>query len=981
MDKTNEYKAFTDTSSMSDEDFFGVWDAENKLWSTVPKINYDYSEELKKTENYVKLGGYNLAKEAILEYYKNRSTIAKPAFYSGENENFKILSMLDMYNAGENYITEFTVKSTLFYDRYEIDLKNSTAGGVFMLAAKEKDGDVLSIISKEGDPERAAVLELYYTTGEKKTIPVSMDSYTRAYDEKADYSKQIFGSEKELCVKGGWYRDEKGRYLPYSSDTREAYISFDNSLINKNDLKNVKLVLYAKLRPEDGAAELTQTTKGIMVFDSYNKSWRETESDSGSYPVLSWSSISHAHYSWNGLPGGFDWRTPEGSHYEYVNYNTRFYQLPALLIPYIKTGNKDYLYKSIDMVLDFIGDAGAGAPLDRERDIEAAQRMLEIVPVFLYFTETDMFNADAATAILKYMWEEGQFLCDAPLYYDYNNRGAWHTTGFFTLATYFPEFNDCEEWNKIIDERLSKVIYAIVADDGCYGEATFGYPIVVLGYFKRILEACDDAGIEPPAYLKERAGKLAHYLMNMTNPNGTTPNWGEGGRANTKASLIYDIGKLLDDEELKFWGSNGTEGVEPKGTTFRYDKLKIVTSRTDWSDDAYMLFMNAKNGAYHNHKDSLSINFFAKDREVLSDTGMTSYDSKHPHYEWQRHTTKSHNTIEIDNTAQRGDTSTLEPEINGDSAIEIYSSGEADRIKAWTDATVGFRHYRNVTFMKKLKFLIVSDMVHPFVQNDKKHTYTQNWHSRVKSDVRLDNESLIGTTNFNEGSNIKIFQVNKDNMTASLKTGYNSEEQIVTKYFSYKKNQSGDVAFDTVLFPIEEGSEAELVLKKIETGVDSAIASAMDIEIFRNEDEKQTVTYYNSHEYDENGAPAPDEREFGDYRTDAASVIVTRNSKDDIEFIQMNYGSALTCKDVTFSTNRTSAGISVAFVGNIAEIQMGKDETNGVVIAFKAPNEISRVTLNGIKINFIKYSADIIVVADKIEKYSEEELLKAVGLN
>ena len=956
-----EYEPFTDTSPMSDEDFFGVWDEEKELWSTVPKINYDYSEALKATENYVKLGGYGLAKEALLEYYKNRNSIVKPPLYSGENESYRALTMLDMYNISEDYITTFTVDSVEDYEKYEINLGTFTANGAFMLAAKEKDGDVLSIISKECDPERAPVLELYYSTGEVRTLQVTMDSYTRAYDDKLDYSEDAHGDETELCVKDSWYQDETGRYLPYSSDTREAYISFDNALIDKTDHIATKLIIYAKLRPEDGSEELSQNEKEIMVFNSYNKSWRENETQPGSYPVLSWSSISHGHYSWNGLPGGFDWKAPVGCLSEYINANSRFQQLPALLIPYMESGNEDYLYKSIDMVLDFIQDAGAGTP--PKRDIEAAQRMIELIPAFFYFAETDMFNADAATAILKYMWEEGQFLYEAPLYYDYNNRGAWHTTGFFCLATYFPEFNDCEEWNKIIDERLSKVIYAIVADDGCYGEATFGYPIVVLGYFKRILEACDDAGIEPPAYLKERAGKLAHYLMNMTNPNGSTPNWGEGGRASTKASLIYDIGKLLDDDELMFWGSNGTEGVEPEETTFRYDKFKIVTSRTDWGNSAYMLFMNAKNGGYHNHKDSLSINFFAKDREVLSDTGMTSYDSKHPHFDWQRHQTKSHNTIEIDNTAQRGDTSTLDPEINGDSAIEVYSSGEADRINAWTDATAGFRHYRNVTFMKKLKFLIVSDMVHPFFQNDKKHTYTQNWHSRIKSDVRLDNESLIGTTNFNGGSNIKIFQVNKDNMTASLENGYDNEGQTTTKYFSYKKNQSGDVAFDTVLFPVEEGSEAELALKKIETGVDGTVASAIDIEIFRNEDEKQTVTYYNSHEYDENGAPAPNERAFGDYTTDAASVIVTRNVNNDVESLQMNYGSKLSFdgKKLLEISNKVS-GLTVSFEGKNANIEIDESELELITaLSFYAPVSVNKVVLNGSDVKFTQNDSSVVV--------------------
>ena len=295
-EETDQYAPFTDTSLMSDEEFFGVWDEENQVWKTEGKINYAYSSDLAETERYVKLGGYTMAKKALLEYYKNREGIQKPELYSGNNESFRFLTMHDMYNFTEPYINTFAVSSGE-YERYEIDLGTSTASGVFMLAALEKDGDVLSITSKEGNPALAPKLILYYTTGTVVELDAIMDSYTRAYDNEVDYRNECYGAKEDIEVKDGWYQSESGRYIPYSSNTREGYIAFDSSAISKTNLLTAKLVLYAKLKPEEGTEQRTQESKEIIVFDAYNKSWRETDSDAGTYPVLTWGSISHNHYS------------------------------------------------------------------------------------------------------------------------------------------------------------------------------------------------------------------------------------------------------------------------------------------------------------------------------------------------------------------------------------------------------------------------------------------------------------------------------------------------------------------------------------------------------------------------------------------------------------------------------------------------------------------------------------------------------------
>lgn len=956
LQSENENSVFNDTSHMSDEEFFGVWDEESQTWRSQGRVNYDYSPDLKETERYVKLGGYSMAKKALYEYYQNRTNIKKPELYSGNNASFKFLTMHDMYNFSENYITSFTVTSD-DYEEYEIDLGKVTAGGVFMLAALEKDGDVLSIMSKEGDINLAPKLRLYYSTGSVVELPAAMDSYTRAYDLSADYRNQSYGEETEIEIKDGWYQNDSGRYLPYSSNTREGYIAFDSSKISTTNLIDARLILNAKLKPEDGA-ERIQTSKEIIVFNSYNKSWREKESDSGTYPVLSWGSISHNHYSWNGLPGGFDWIKPEGSASEYANYNMRMTQLPALIRPYMETGDETYMKKAIEIALDFIQDAGAANPPNR--DIEPAQRILEMTPAFFYFTESPLMNAEAACAILKYFCDEGDYLYEAPIYYNYNNRGLWHTTAFMTLVTYFPEIRNVAEWKPVAEQRMDASVHTLIHDDGCYNEATLGYPNSIVAFLQKLVEAYNNAGMTPPDYLTDRLEKLCKYMIACSYPSGYTLDWGEGGRG--YMSNLANAAELLNDDEILYATSGGADGKAPSETTYRFDNLKIVTSRTDWGNNAYVMFMNAKNGGYHNHKDSLALTLWAKDREVLCDTGMTSYDSKHPHFDWQRHQTKSHNTIEIDDVGQRGDTSTLTD--NGDSSIEVYKSDSNDRIMSWTDASLGFRHYRNVTFLKNLKFLIVSDMVRP--SDDKPHSYTQNWHSPINSRAAIDEITKVGSTGFSGGSNIKIIQAEPDSVQANLETGYASEQQTVTKYFSYKQSGVGDVAYDTILLPVEEGNTIETVNKNIDTGTERTVSSAMQISIFKNDDERQSVVYYNSHEYGSDGKPNPSERAFGGYLTDAANMTLIKDADDRITSASICFGTKAEENEKTVLKSSIKLdNLSVEFGNGEAVLESGDSNIEGAEISFAADSSIKKVILNGSEMEFAENNGVITVNASE----------------
>ncbi|MBQ7900878.1 MAG: heparinase II/III family protein [Clostridia bacterium] len=398
----------------------------------------------------------------------------------------------------------------------------------------------------------------------------------------------------------------------------------------------------------------------------------------------------------------------------------------------------------------------------------------------------------------------------------------------------------------------------------------------------------------------------------------------------------------------------------------------MASSRTGWTTDSSMLLMSAKNGGNHNHKDSLHMMFYARDKELLADTGMTSYDGGHPHFQWQRHTTRSHNTIEIDGTAQRGSNylynySTSSANWNGEASLDLYSSEPVDRIVAWTDATEGFRHYRNVSYIKNHNFLIVSDMVSP--EDDEVHSYTQNWHTSAKSTQynTIDNTTKIGRTNFSGGTNLLIAQANTDNLELTLETGYSADSSNTTKYFCYTQKAAGDIMYNTVLYPTEEGSTTNISVENIDTGVDPAVASAMDINLFKDNEDVLNVFYYNSFE------ETPSERTFNGYTTDSANVTIEQDVDGIPQFLSMYNGSNVSRDGKSvISSDVVLTDIEVMYDDKAAIITSKDENISSAKLALMAPHEITSVTINGEAADYICTGDTIYINNNELVDFAQD---------
>ncbi|MBR6825525.1 MAG: heparinase II/III family protein [Oscillospiraceae bacterium] len=852
----------------------------------------------------VNSGDDTLAREELLKHYTRKFAEMEPQPGSTTKGAMVYLACRNTFAFSEHYLNYADITATA-YTKYTLNLVGNKTGN-YVLSMLDKTAGEIVVASRE-DSAHAPRLVLICKDGSSKVLTPIADTYVRAgASASANYA-----SSTALYA-----HDDYSGTTPYGNNTKRIYLRFDATQIPAN-ADTVKLEIYAK---RSGG---TESCLRIHAFGAYATAWTETN--------LTWNWLLNnkclAHFSWNHMPGGFNWVIPAGVPSQWAAYNSRFYEVTSLVQTALKEGkdsaNYDtYMTTAKNFMLDFIRDAGAGKPATGQ-DLEPANRLLEFPYIYKHLLAGGFITPDENVTLLSWVWDETNFLSNNSYLFSSSNQplsdlayyhGFRHLTGFYQGGGFFSEFTAASKWKENYAARQERVVNALVLEDGAYNTISFGYPSEMINCGVVLLAAMKEAGDTATAYaVKTKLIKLAKYLVDCTQPSGSLPYWGQGAPSATKPvvqTVLNAIGDTMDGNptvaELRsFIKSMESCNLE---SSARFDLSKIVVDRTGWKKGDTMLFMNAKCGGNHSHRDALALLLYYEGRQLLTDTGMTSYDSAHAHFNWQNSTTRSHNTIEVDGKAQTW-YQNLE-DVTHMGSIDMTAAPELTTITAWSDSnnndtstkslsmdgvinnkvyhSTDFRHYRDVSFVKALgDMLIVTDKIVP--GDTASHSYTQNWHCAPYSNASLSNDSYgTGTTAYSTGPNLIITQASST--TPTLRTGYDSTAATApTKYFEYKQTKSGTVTYQTVLYPVSQGATASVTPTKLTmSGTSDATALAMSIRIADSSmPELKTLYHYHSFE------ATPSTRSFGGYTTDGSTAVLALNQEGKVFFAGITKGNVL----------------------------------------------------------------------------------------
>lgn len=930
----NIYPPIEDRDPMSDEEFFGIWDEENEEWTLEGKLNYAYSEELTSVGEYVKKGEYDNAKNILLSYFQKRD-IPKPTMSAGRNSNQANFIAQDIIYSGSSPIGFFSIDNTPQW--HKIDVPVNTDG--FIIIAKDKSDTTAYFSSRESNqrPYLAVV-----QNGKTKVLYPQKDTYVRA----GLFQYDNFGSEQQLLVRDGGLEEN----LPLNDNTMQTYLYFNLSVLDSSiPVTTAKLNLYGYSDSE---------VKNLVLLSSSSNSWSESTG--------TWNTIPATVASWNGLEGGYDWGTVEYEllHDQFGGSNGRLIPVRSVAAEYVYTEDEYYAYHALRQFLDFIGDNGGLAYKDTT-PLNAGFRIQNSVEIFLWLLDSIYMTPDVLVSILKYMWHETDAVClEENFEYDWLGRGSYNGTAFeldalFRTATYFPEFADRDAWMELSMERLLLVSDSLIRTDGGYKESVSGYPDRVMGTFLDFYEYAEIAGIDLPEHFDAKYRMFVKYMATIMRPDGQEPEWGDGGPQLGLRGRINTVNKTLDDPLLEWFATSGGSGEAPDYTSMYYPDAKIAALRSGWSsnNDIYS-FVIGRVGENHSHPHALHMTAYAYGRNLLTDVGMSSYDQRDPHFAFQRNSTKSHNTIEINNKAQRKPS-----DASGYtwSDAELITNGMFDELNLWSDAYKGFRHNRRIMMLKDKKFWIVSDYVEAF--NDDSNRYNLTWHTQADAKITLDEDTKILKTNYDNGPNLQILPLYADDITATLQEGPsvyepNGKRKIAdTEYVSYVKEQTGSPYFYTILYPSKEEDHTEVQAQEIPLDVDGDVAAAFKIELPFYD---TNAYYYTSHEL------KPSKRRFADYETDAQSMYIEYDANNNIDNICAVEAESLTLLDgqVLFSAKEKTKNLSIKYGGSLLEIE-NEDISNSQTLQIFAP-DIETVELNGEKVDFVK-NGDYVYVGDTSE--------------
>jgi hypothetical protein len=793
---------------ITDTDFFGIF--QGGRWAKNPMLSYAYRPQLKSVETAAKAGDYEQAGVELLAYFQSQYSYDRPKALV--HKSLRVAMWQDKifgFDQQLSVLSEFDLGQQAKEHDININSTHSFRNGLttFMLMGRNKN-EVVSFVASR-DSSTPPILELQFHDGATLGLEAVADAYIRA----GRFGNRNYGSAKTLEVCNSGLKISKA----FDSNTRRTFIAFD---LAKIDLKKIK---HAKLKIRAWCDEGVQQ---ILMFHVRPTSLNEAE--------MTWNNNTGYLYSWQGLSGGVDWDRPKGAHGQFPNWTQRLYWLKPMTAWAVASDDPLEERVTLDLIRDFIADYPTFKDVVdywMRDEMNAAGRIDHGYSYCLH----DLLRLEVCTPrdcveLLKQVVRDSDTLYINASRLTSGNTGNMGMTLMSSLirgALSFPEFANSQLWLDTATQRLDDNLKSMVLDDGAYIEHTFGYPFGVLTQMLDVLELFDKNDLEAPVGLALKAQRLARYLMFCSMPDGFPPKWGEGAGGNTRTlCIIKKAAQFFNDPELLWWTSDGKIGHAPKVTNVSYPLAKIAVLRDSWQPHANVLFFSPRVGGGHYHVDQNALELHAYGQKLLNDTGMSSYHQKHPHFFWQRHQGKSHNTVEIDEKGFPRFNRKVNPTEEGPCGSKVFISEHAGLLEGWADGYPNVRHQRTIFGLKQAGLYFVSDLMMP--KDEKAHIYDQCWHiyplNRYESDPKT---CQVWTTNETE-ANLEIRPLYPEQLELLLRDGFNAVPLTDTVYPSFRQKVVGNAEFLTLLNPTRPGAQVKSLKAKLLDATDGARSAAVE---------------------------------------------------------------------------------------------------------------------------------------------------------
>jgi heparan-sulfate lyase len=256
-----------------------------------------------------------------------------------------------------------------------------------------------------------------------------------------------------------------------------------------------------------------------------------------------------------------------------------------------------------------------------------------------------------------------------------------------------------------------------------------------------------------------------------------------------------------DNEQIRFFATEGKEGVAPKTTLNAMKTSGFYSLRNSWDADATaMVYKGGPAGEWHCQLDNGTFNLMVKGRNFFPDAGSYSYggDAEVTKMrDWFRQT-KVHNTLTLnDKNLEKADTKCL----------LWKSDNNVDMLVTENPSYRNLSHRRSVFFLDKKFYVIVDEAIGEAIGKVGIH------YQMCEGDVTLDLLGQKAYTNFDDGNNLIVKTFSEQNQTMLEEEGwisYESKMKLPRKAYTFNVDKLSEtpVRFITVILPIENAQKS-----------------------------------------------------------------------------------------------------------------------------------------------------------------------------
>ncbi len=987
MEQYQEFD-YSDPHWVSDKNFFGEWDG--TTWVKRPKIDYSYGDSklLAGAEEAVKDGDYELAKEFVFEYYKNKFQNQPRVLQESADRRVELQSVLQFDNMFFNQATGFMPQDIVSVPNEDdwvsanvIEIAQTAASGVnkeqcFIAVALKKDGYEAVFNSNDAEDENLRPYVEAVVNGVKKTFYPTQDVMISA----GSNNKKNYAGEKTISVREAAI----GEAQPVNSDTKRMYINIDfTGLVAGDDITEARLYLYGHNTKPEG-------NKDVVLFYTNAATWNEN--------TVTWSALEHLIFSFDGESGP-KWEQPDGAGYRFQEEMNRFEKYAqAMRMRYRYTKNEVYAYHGLRTWLDYYRKKGniEGYHVNLDLGVRAKELPIDLA----YYADSEFMTKEVFTPMLKFAWQMGGEL--VRLWNEKSltsNWGSYETGGLSNLAINFAELYDASAplqegatpevggrggWLEVAGYRYVAMAGETTYEDGSCAECSVEYTVEIIEKAMDMKKLADEAGwtdFQLPSALGELLVGLAHYVLNATGPNFV--DFQQGNAASYQTSFIPRLRLLnesVSDPFLRWAVSSGTDGKAPEYTSILYPVGVKAILRSGWSSDDTYIQTNADGGVNsHGHHDDMALNMFAYGQYLLVDPKYMNYDQDNPYRAWLN-SNRAHNTVEINDVSAKANTWNFSNEVTGPSGETLRFPKQNSGVRGsiidselnngydylylnspnYMDLSIGNVKYADVDYDRSILFIrpgytIVTDYLKPQSEQETKvNKYSQGWHFLPDANPSIDEETGIVRTNFAGGANIQVVPVQQnDVMEKNLLDGwysYGTGNVTSAKYASYVKNQTGDTTFSTLLLPERAGQKLASTTKNIELDIPQSAANAFSLTFKDDTTNTETKgTYYILLDNEQKK-----QREVGEYATDGTLAYVEQENGYYTRIILRGGTNAVNEKNgqKLIRSKNALQDISVKYTANNIEINSSKTIPMEELQLYSGGRKIVSVKLNGQSVQF-----------------------------